>query len=289
VENQRTKDKDALSKKTHVKTVHIDTSLQIERCKASPKADVVERSLEPYRFKSTSTYAKLEFKRAWLQRLAYIYSICYEVTRVDELLGYVDDKLGAHPKLARKLTTCIQTIVAYLSKIQGRLTPEAQLLRFRSHVRKGIMGAYAWWDWSVTHQYHGTECKRATEEPKMRPNGKIDVSIPRCLRDKTHCGVQIFFEENKQAFAKLKSAIEESGQIMSDEIKAWKEVIEKAERDPLVLLDSKICSMLSDAIIAVDGIDIDCFAANNDKEWIFLSEVFGKELLNPVRNAKEVR
>ena len=194
---QRNESKTAVVEKTRVKTVHIDTSLQIERCKAPQKAHVVERALEPYRFKSTSTYAKLEFKRAWLRRLAYIYLACSDVTRVDELLDYVNDKLSSHPGHARRLTTCIQAIASYLSKIRGQLTTEAQLIRFRSHVRKGIMGAYAWWDSSITHQYHGTECKRALEEPRQLPNGKIDVSIPRCRREKICCGIQKFFKENR--------------------------------------------------------------------------------------------
>jgi hypothetical protein len=287
VVNQKNKGKTALVEKTHVKTVHIDTSLQIERCKAPKKADVVERALEPYRFKSTSTYAKLEFKRAWLQRLAYIYAACSDVTRVEELFGYVDDKLSSHPGHARQLTTCIQAIVSYLSKIRGQLTPEAQLIRFRSHVRTGIMGAYAWWDSSVTHQYHGTECKRAIEEPKELPDGKIDVTVPQCRRGKMCCGFHIFFKENMREFMKLKQAIEKLGQPVSNQIKGWKDAIEEAERDPLSLQDSKTCKKLSDAIIAIDGLDMECFAANNDKEWIFLSKVFEKELLNPVRNAKE--
>jgi len=149
------------------------------------------------------------------------------------------------------------------------------------------MGAYGWWDSSTTYQYHGTECKRATEEPKRLPNEKIDVSIPQCHRGKICCGFQIFFGENRQEFTKLKQEIDKFGQTVSDEIKAWRDAIEEAEKDPLSLQDSKTCTKLSDAIIAIDGLDIECFAANNDKEWMFLAKVFGKELLNPVRNVKE--
>jgi hypothetical protein len=271
----------------HVKTVHIDTSLQIERCKAPSKAAIVEKALQTCRFKSTSTYAKLEFKRAWLQRLAYIYSACSNVTRVDQLLGLVNDRLASHPMHARKLTTSIQAIETFLSRVTGSLTQEAQLVRFQSHVRKGIMGAYTWWDWSITHQYDGTECRRAREEPKESPSGKIDVSIPRCLEGKPGCYVRKFFEENKLEFSKLKKAIEESSGTISSEIKVFLDVINDALKDSRVLQDSKICSKIGDAIIAIDGLDIDSFAANNDKEWLFLARVFEKELLNPVRDSRE--
>ena len=108
------------SKQEKIRTVHIDTSLQIERCKARKKAQIVEQSLKVFPFKSTSSYAKLEFKRAWLQRLLYLYSASQKVNRVDELIGYVNDKLGSHAGHRRRLNTCFQAIESFLSKINAK-------------------------------------------------------------------------------------------------------------------------------------------------------------------------
>ncbi|MCH8218412.1 MAG: hypothetical protein IH892_16765 [Planctomycetes bacterium] len=55
------------------------------------------------------------------------------------------------------------------------------------------------------------------------------------------------------------------------------------DQDPKFLCDSKNCSAIGDAIIAVDGKQTDCFAANNDKEWQFLAKTLSKKLINPVQ------
>ena len=70
-------------------TIHIDTSIQIERCKARRKAKIVEEQLKDYSFTSTSSYAKFEFKCAWLKDLGYLYAVSLEVNRVEELVGRV--------------------------------------------------------------------------------------------------------------------------------------------------------------------------------------------------------
>lgn len=269
-----------------IRTVHIDTSLQIERCKAWKKAQIVEEGLKNFGFKSISTYAKLEFKRAWLQRLLYLYSASQNVNRLDELIGYINDRLGSHPIQRRRLNTCFQAIESFLSKINEALSPTAQVIRLRSHIRNAIIGAYTWWDSSVTHEYNGTGCARAAEQPTQLSGGKIDVSVPRCSRNNIKCTIHQFFEQNKRHFIVVRLAIKELGNNASEELQQAKEIIEDAEKNPDSLCDDGVCRRLGDVLIAVDGLNMDCFAANNDKEWVILAEVLGKELINPVRDAK---
>ena len=267
-------------------TVHIDTSIQIERCKARKKAQIVEESLKPFSFKSTSSYAKIEFKRAWLQRLLYLYSASQNVNRTDELIGYINDRLGSHPGHLRRLTTCLQAIESFLSTINKSLSPVAQLIRLRSVIRNAILGAYTWWDLSVTHEYNGTGCVRAFEQPKELSGGKIDVSVPRCRRNKIECTIHQFFEKNKKQFVAIKVAVEGLGDNASKELKEARKIIQDAQNNPEYLCDDCNCTKLGDVLIAIDGLDIDCFAANNDKEWVLLSNVLGKHLVNPVREAR---
>jgi hypothetical protein len=268
-----------------IKTVHIDTSLQIERCKAWKKAQVVEKKLKEFGFKSTSSYAKLEFKRAWIQRLSYLYFASQNVNRLDELIDYINDRLGSNSRHRRRLSTCLQAIVSFLSKMNESLSPSAQLIRLRSHIKNAILGAYTWWESSVTHEYNGTNCTRATEQPRQLSSGKIDVSIPRCRRDNVKCTIHRFFDKNTTKFEAIKSAIAVRGDDASKELQEAKKIIEKAKSDPEHLCDDRNCSKLSDALIAIDGLDMDYFAANNDKEWLLLSEVLGKPLINPIREA----
>jgi len=274
------------SREKKIKTVHIDTSLQIERCKVQKKAQVVEKKLKEFGFKSTSSYAKLEFKRAWLQRLLYLYVASQNVDRFDELIGYINDNLGAHLKHLRRLNTCLQAVESFLSKINEQLSPTAQIIRLQSHIRNAILGAYPWWDLSITHEYNGTSCARAAEQPRELSGGKIDVSIPQCRQNNIKCTIHRFFENNKERFQAIKVKIEKCGNSASNELQQAKKIIEAAESSPEYLCDDRNCTKLGDVLIAVDGLDMDYFAANNDKEWLLLSKVLGKPLINPVREAK---
>lgn len=272
--------------KSKIKTIHIDTSIQIERCKAERKAKIVNKSLQQFRFTSTSSYAKFEFKSAWLKDLGYLYGVSQKVNRVEELYGYINEKLNAHPKTRRRLSRCIEASESFLSRVPGNISYKASFVRLKSHIRNAILSAYTWWNRSVTHEYRGTGCVRAFEEPRQLAGGKIDVSIPQCRRNRINCVIHKFFSENKELFIAIKAAIEELGDNASSELQEAKKVIEDAERNAESLCDDRICRKLGDILIAIDGVEMDCFAANNDKEWVLLSNVLGKQLVNPVREAE---
>ena len=53
-----------------MKTVLVDTTIQIERLKDRKAKSRIELSLKQFGFTSTSSYARLEFKRSW--NLGYI-------------------------------------------------------------------------------------------------------------------------------------------------------------------------------------------------------------------------
>jgi len=192
-----------------VTAVHLDTSLQIERCKAGRKAKPVVDFLRDFRFVSTSSYAKLEFKRAWLQRLAYLYSLSGQVKTIGELSGVLADKLGGHPLHRRQLSTCLQAIEAFLLPTNDRISEALQLTRMRAHLRVAVLSAYSWWETSVTHEYNGTNCVRASERPRTSGGGKLDVSIP-------NVGVTLFTVEFTTFFKTIKNTCRLSRQRSTD-------------------------------------------------------------------------
>ncbi|HSV98978.1 MAG TPA: hypothetical protein VLI39_02325 [Sedimentisphaerales bacterium] len=55
------------------------------------------------------------------------------------------------------------------------------------------------------------------------------------------------------------------------------------KNDPQRVCQDNVCVKLGDILVALDGISIESFAANNDKEWIPLARALGKHLLNPLR------
>jgi hypothetical protein len=266
-----------------VRTIHLDTSLQIERCKAKRKTKPIVDFLKNFRFLSTSSYAKLEFKRAWLQRLAYLYSLSGQVGTIGELSGVLADRLGSHPLHRRQLSTCLQAIEAFLLPTTGRISEAAQLTRMRAHLRGAVLNAYSWWEASVTHEYNGTNCLRASERPRISGGTKLDVSIPKCQRGTIHCRILGFLQDNKEHLRAIKAEIDGLGSSASKELREAKAVLDAFENDPERVCQDNVCVKLGDVLVAIDGIDIESFAANNDKEWVPLARALRKHLLNPLR------
>ena len=263
--------------------VHLDTSLQIERCKTGRKAEPVLSFLRDFRFVSTSSYARLEFKRAWLQRLAYLYSLSGQVKTIGEVSGVLADKLGSHPLHRRQLSTCLQAIEAFLLPTNDRISETAQLTRMRAHLRGAVLNAFSWWEASVTHEYNGTNCVRASERPRVSGGGKLDVSIPKCRRNAIRCRIHSFLQDNRVHLRAIKAEIDRLGSNASDELIKAGAVLDAFEDDPEKVCQDDVCVKLGDILVAIDGIDIGSFAANNDKEWIPLARALQKHLLDPLR------
>ena len=265
--------------------VHIDTSLQIELCKDPESVRVVERALSEFTFHSTSTYTRLEFKRAWLRDLAYLHRISRDVRSFDQILTEMNKRLGAHSGNARRLNRCLQGIASFLSRVPDETSFGVMLVRFRCHLEQTVLGAFEWWERPLTHVFTGTQCVRANEKPSLA-GGKLDVTIPRCKRERIACAVHTFFEEEKDKFLSIAAAIEGAGASASTELKTIHKTIRIAERDPEHLCNDRHCSQMADALIAVDSGFVGTFAANNDREWELLAKTLGRELINPVHAAR---
>ena len=50
--------------------IHLDTTVMLEQFKAEPRPSKVERNLEKFKFRSTSTYARHEYNRTWVRDMA---------------------------------------------------------------------------------------------------------------------------------------------------------------------------------------------------------------------------
>jgi hypothetical protein len=135
----------------------------------------------------------------------------------------------------------------------------------------------------ITAEFKSTRCQRAEEVPTEKPDGSLDVAIRRCSPREVNCNIVGFFLKNKEHFLSIAAEIESTASA-SDELRNAAATIRRAMDTPDILCGS--CSNLADSIIAVDGKDMTVFAANNDKDWILLAKVLGRELLNPAREKK---
>ncbi len=265
-----------------VRTVLLDTSVQIERFKAARKSKPVEAALRDFRFKATSSYARFEFNRAWLRRLACVYEISKKAKSVHELFGLIDDKYGKHPAHVRWLTTCTQAAEAWLDKVPCPPGVGQDVMRARAHLRRWIFGAHEMWRQSITHEFNGTGCIRANAQPRKAPDGTLDVLGRVCSKKRPSCHIVAFFMANRSEFSTIAQAIKNEGVEASAELKAALDIIAAAEKDPTYLCSSSVCQKLGDILIAIDGLRMETYAAHNPREWPLIAKALGKQLLDPV-------
>lgn len=135
----------------------------------------------------------------------------------------------------------------------------------------------------VTSYFVGTGCIRAEEPIAFDEKGSCHATIRQCRPSKIHCRIHEFYFDNVEKLKLLRDAIQKPNKP-STELSNTLSVIDRATEDPTCLCDDRVCSKIGDAIAAVDGQQMDHFAANNDREWRLLAAVFGKPLLNPVRD-----
>ena len=90
-----------------------------------------------------------------------------------------------------------------------------------------------------------------------------------------------FFSVNVRSFAAIAEAIDNS-EMPSSELRRIAQTIRAASKDSKHLCDDKNCTGMADALIAVDGIKMNDFAANNPREWTTIAAALNKPLVNPV-------
>jgi len=133
----------------------------------------------------------------------------------------------------------------------------------------------------VTGYFQGTGCIRAEEPVEYSPRkGVFVATIAQCRPNDIHCRIHQFFAERRADFDKIRRAVEVAGKP-SPQLNSTKETIDDASQDARRLCDDRVCKRIGDAIAAVDGRDMEHFAANNDSEWKLLADVMGKKLINP--------
>ena len=224
------------------RTVLIDTSLLIELQKRARDAAPVRAELDRYRFKGISSYSKLEFKRAWLQRLAYIHQLCLqgEISSVSDVWDVINRRLANSYQ-----HRAVKTLLSYLSKFfeldAPRISQNAQIARLQAHAKNAVLTASRAIREAATAEFKGTGCVRAEEMPIERPNGSLDVTIRKCRPSDVQCTVHTFFEANTEEFAALADYVDRNSEQVSEELKTMRQHIRRAGDDRFHLCDDRHC------------------------------------------------
>lgn len=272
----------ASESETRSNDAHLDTSIQMERCKHRHLSAPVEVALRQYSSRGTSSYAKLEFYRAWIQRLAYLHELCIQFPDLPRVMAHIST---LPPILGRTMATTFQALSAHLDQQSSSLPSDIAFIRLRSHIGEAIMGWDQWWRTSINSECSGTACARANLRPRQKSSGSIHVVIPKCRPDKRECHVDTFFSSRMSEFKSLAAATDSRADSSGQSKRAALRV-QSACHDPASLADNKECAKISDWIIALDSATKSTLVANNDSDWLAIAATLRRELHNPVREAK---
>jgi hypothetical protein len=267
-----------------VGAVLIDTTLQIEQQKIDPRPSAVESMLAPFRFRGASSFSRLEAKRAWIQRLAYIHTESKQVGSIPQLMDRITRKLGSRPENHRKLTSSIEAISSLSERLGGTLSGNAAMERFRYFIVDAVLSLNVWWDRSIHYEFDGTKCVRARERPSFDTKTEtIKAAIARCVPAKIQCTIHTFRRENDSHFQKIVDAVRECKHETekSAELQRSAQLLKESSDDPECLCDDRVCGRIGDSIITVDGIRMSHYASTNSREWAPLAKIFDKQFVNP--------
>jgi hypothetical protein len=261
--------------------IHLDTTVMLEQFKAEPRPSKVERNLEKFKFRSTSTYARYEYNRTWVKDMAYLYARAGQVAGIHELYGEIGRSFQGGQK--NRMTRCLEILEKRLGEVPQTVSLGDALLRLREHISLAILNSQAYWDRRVHHHFERTGCVRASIKPRREASGLIIFAVPHCKRSDIRCKINEFFISERQTFITVKSAIDRLGDKASDQCKQASVELAKAVSDPERLCEDKNCAQLGDVLIAVDSGKVTTLAANNDKDWIPIANALDKQLINPCR------
>ena len=121
----------------------------------------------------------------------------------------------------------------------------------------------------------GTKCRWATTGLRRGHDGRSVWKTPNCKRPVKACNVDGFFAEHRETFELIKTVIDAlETTSLTDELKQFSRVIGETLKDPTILLEYKSgCSLLADAIIAVDSESFRSFATQNYRESRVLTKI----------------
>ncbi len=251
--------------------VFLDTSIHCCFHKGETLRARLNWLLSLFEWKGSSTYSKVEYGNVILAAAEYYLRKLKELKSVTRLLEHIGHVL---PPQHREKRTWAFTLIQTLGRTDADRTRRAQV-SLRRLLKLGTSAVDAHCD-SLAD---GTRCRWAVTGQQRGHDGTCIWKAPNCKRSVKACNVDGFFDEHRKTFESIKAAIDDlDADLPTDELKQFSRVIGEALTDPTILLDYKTgCSLLADAIIAVDSVGFKSFATQNYKHSRVLTKVLGQD------------
>jgi len=228
----------------------VETSVHIALRNHRDKKEV-EEALRDFSQLITSTYVKMEFRRALIGDLLYVYNVLNQEGHVGELLFRIQGLSRQGHKQATSLLNLAQFFCDEgESEVEGELAEviRARLLDWcRDRLRQ-------WWRRFGVGMglLDETGCVFAPAELPM--NGDVPAGMPRCNKHGVECRLPELFDKKGQSFVHLIEALE-AGSHSDDKQSRLLELLRIAVADPRRAAEQSICWGMGDAVIAVSSGD----------------------------------
>lgn len=154
------------------RALFLDTTAQFNR--QSTRREIreeIEQLISSVQITGTSTYARLEFKRSYIQDLAYLHGKLRQFGSLRAVFGHL---ARLHPRQHRKLSRVLVHLERFYQDVPGgeREAVDAILLCIEANT----LTALEWFDESVDYVEDGTGCVRSKDAPRL-VRDHLDVTV----------------------------------------------------------------------------------------------------------------
>ncbi|OAI47170.1 hypothetical protein AYO44_09970 [Planctomycetaceae bacterium SCGC AG-212-F19] len=269
----------------------LDTSIQVDRIVAQDWPDKrvpIKNLLDKFDYLATCSYSRLEFKRVVIQNLALTLHYL-----IEEKSFFRAMQRATRLQRSRRTSTLINIMAWVGHRVDGRAevsvgsgVDETLTLQAESYIRNGIRSIWKKFDRSVDSVLDKTECKRATEAPRVMPSGEVDASIPESQCRSKECNNANFLRSKLPTIRKMCDELEKikhRGGTLTDELEEALKTLRSAEGNFDRLYDYQRCLAVGDVWIHLESLaaGIKSFATTNYKESQVLCPIFGLEMKPP--------
>ena len=253
--------------------VFLDTSIFCCLQKGPLFRGRVKDFLGKFCWKSTSTYAQVEYGNVVLAQAEYYLRKLSELESLAKVLDFIGNVLHQRSH-SQKITWSFNLLRRHYGKNDKEQTERA-VLTLRRLMKLGVKFVTQVCDDPIED---GTHCYWAKNGVKRKRDGTLIWQAPQCKRNNKRCTLDDFFIANKDKFIEIKSAIDAIPQgDKSAQLANFSVIIGRAEEDPASLLDYRTnCKLMADAIIAIDSAGYSNMFSQNLAESKVLCQVLGQ-------------
>ncbi|MFO8007973.1 MAG: hypothetical protein R6V05_09565 [Candidatus Brocadiia bacterium] len=235
--------------------------------KSEGVSELIEEVADAFRWRATSTYLKLEYGNTVLNYCVWL----KRILRKKGFKGALEHVAEVLPAFHRGRRIFGLHLLTKYADRGGEDAAELAGAHLRRLIKTHLDAVSSYFD---TPLEDGTGCYWAQKESHLAKDGKTWRQV-KCKPEKRRCRIDTFFEENKEAFLRIRAAIGEL-QNPTAQLQDFAEIIDEAVEDSAILLDHRNCRRFGDALIAMDGSGYRNVFSQNPKEYRVLCQALGQ-------------